>query len=48
MGIRGLQLYFTAGGRIYALDAQTGQQKWYQPLLNLVSAPVVDGRRNRI
>ncbi|NHM28260.1 PQQ-binding-like beta-propeller repeat protein [Desulfofundulus sp. TPOSR] len=41
-------LYFTAGGRIYALDAQTGQQKWYQPLLNLISAPAVDGRRDRI
>jgi len=35
-------LYFCAGDRLYALDAQSGAEEWDLPLLNITSPPAVD------
>jgi outer membrane protein assembly factor BamB len=41
-------LYFCAGKRLYAVDTGNGEQKWYLPLLNVVSPPAVDAAGGRI
>ncbi|PKM76620.1 MAG: hypothetical protein CVU90_11755 [Firmicutes bacterium HGW-Firmicutes-15] len=41
-------LYLTGGNKLYALNADNGSIIWEDPLLNLVSPPVVDPQTERI
>jgi len=41
-------LYLTGGNSLYALNADNGSIIWEEPLLNLVSPPVVDPQTERI
>lgn len=45
---KGKTLYLTGGSKIYALNADDGSIIWEEPLLNLVSPPAIDSKKERI